>query len=564
MEAVSPESDASMPREALVPQIHEAGAHLLFANPDAPGDPGLARYFGVVSQFDRSFDLAESGATFEAAEDIWRFNHNPEEEGPSINYWEGKIRADGQDYDAFYEYNIPLVAVDDTHEKKINFQFRPALPEAKHVDSGNRIESMPEDLPEGLRVQFQSANVELTDYVPILTGLFRKLGVHTKYLDDVHPWSRLNALAQYVRIDREVSERHIVDRDAILERLARFSSIRRGRGEWKWDNEEILGHRTAVAMNVAALKKFYPGHEIGKLFKSYHMKNPRKEQGAATYHPKFELQWNKEYSPVQGAPWLETADEFDRFDLFEELETAMYHALHWAGLSLDADPDVYVEDGYFTLETTERDLDLIDDPTADLEVQQQDLAVAQLVDADLTQKQEATVRETVANGGVRSIDEIAADAGVSESTVRRTCKKLGQIIEIGAGKVRPADCVVGDKLRDIFASIDQVLDQGRRSLRGLAGRGELVEEDSLLGKWASRYAVQVDESNPEMIQVAINLGELTEWQAMQIIRAGREAAQKVGPQTHQRFVEARFAYSNRSGDVRQKGFGKFGHVYRLG
>lgn len=232
----------------LSPQIHEAAAHLLFANPTDLDDPGLGRYFGFVSQFDRAFDFAESSVTFEAAGELWRFNHNPEEDGPSINYWEGKIDADGQDYDAFFEYNIPVVAVDDTEEKKINFQFRPSLPEAKHVDSGNRIQSIPEDLPEGLRVQIQSSIVELDDYVTILPGLFQKLGVHTKYLDDIHPWSRLNALAQYVRIDRDVSESHIVDQDGLLERLARFSAIRRGRGEWKWDNEEILGHQTTVAI----------------------------------------------------------------------------------------------------------------------------------------------------------------------------------------------------------------------------------------------------------------------------------------------------------------------------
>lgn len=153
MAVVSPETDEEVTRAVLSPQVHEAGAHLLFASPDDPDDPGLGRYFGFVSQFDRAFELAESSATFEAPGEIWRFNHNPEDDGPSINYWEVKIRADGQDYDAFYEYNIPVVALDDTHEKKINFQFRPGLPGAKHVDSGNRIQSIPEDLPEGFYIE---------------------------------------------------------------------------------------------------------------------------------------------------------------------------------------------------------------------------------------------------------------------------------------------------------------------------------------------------------------------------------------------------------------------------
>lgn len=50
---------------------------------------------------------------------------------------------------------------------------------------------------------------------------------------------------------------------------------------------------------------------------------------------------------------------------------------------------------------------------------------------------------------------------------------------------------------------------------------------------------------------------------MQIIRAGREAAELICPHTHQRFVQAIFSYTDRKGDRRQKGFGKFGHTYQL-
>ena len=549
--------------KVISPQIHEAGAHLLFADPERRDDPGLGRYFGLVSQFDQSFEMAEEGVQFEAVSDTWRINHNPEDDGPSINYWEGKIRADGQDYDAYYEYNIPVVAVDETGEKKVNFQFRPSLPKAMHVETGNRIQSMPEDLPEGLRVQIQSANVEPDHYIPILKGLFRKLGVHTKYLEDVHPWSRLTAMAVYVRLDRELSERHIVERNGLLERLARFSAVRAGKGEWKWDNMEIIGHRNAVAMNVTALEKFYAGHSIGKLFKSYHMKNPSEDQGSVTYHPKLELQWNKDHSPIKTASWKDNNEESDRRDIRTELETALLHALHWADIPLECNADIYVADSYFLVDEMELDVELVDDPTGMLEVQQREVTVARLIESKLTPKQQAVVRETAETGGSRPIHEVAEDAHVSASTVRRTCKKLDEIIEIAAGKVRPADRVVAEKLRDVFASIDQVLEHGKRTLRGLAGRGELVTEDSALGRWAARYAVDVDESNPRTIEIAINLGELTEWQAIQIIRAGREAAETVGPHTHDQFVKAMFSFTDQAGKFQQKAFGRFGYEYRI-
>ena len=61
--------------------------------------------------------------------------------------------------------------------------------------------------------------------------------------------------------------------------------------------------------------------------------------------------------------------------------------------------------------------------------------MAQPIDADLTEKQTAAVSETVENGGAATIDEIAKRAEVSESTVRRTCDKLDQVIEIVTGNV---------------------------------------------------------------------------------------------------------------------------------
>lgn len=220
-----------MTQTALDPQLHESGAKLLFANPNDPDDPGLKRYFGIVSQYDRIRELVEEEATFEAAGETWRFNHKPDADGPTINYWVGKIATrPGDSGEAYYEYNIPLVAEDSVGEKKVNFQFRPSLPDATHVETGNPIGVIPDDIPEGLRVQVASANVNPDDYLTIMEAMFRLVGITTTYLDDLHPWSRLKAMAVYTRILRELSEAHIVERNGLLERLARFSSVQRGRG----------------------------------------------------------------------------------------------------------------------------------------------------------------------------------------------------------------------------------------------------------------------------------------------------------------------------------------------
>lgn len=547
----------------LSPQIHEAAGHLQFANPENHDDPGLGRYFGFVSQFDRSFDLADQFATFEAADKTWRFNRNPTDDGPSINYWKGKIRADTQDYDAYYEYNIPPVAEDDTGEEKINFQFRPALPEATHVDTGNRITSMPEDLPEGLRVQIQSANVLPDTYLEILRVLFQKLGVHTTFLDDVHPYSRHTGLVIHVRVDRAVREDRIVDRNDLLERLARFSAVRRGRGKWKWDNEEILGHRTAVALSPTALEKFYAGHAVGKLLKSYHMKNSSDDQEAVTYHPKLEVQWNKEHAPIESVHWSPDKGDPDRDDLLGEIETFLYHAHHWAGLTLTPDPEVYVADTYFTLNPTDRDLNLTIGPTRGLIEYEEELAVITIYDTDLTPKQKQTLR-TLSNGGQRlGLSARAESAGVSESTVRRTIGKLSDIFTLSNGAVTPEDDVIAGKLQDIFYSIDHVLDRAKHSIHRLGSQREVIDENSTLGKWARRYVVTVDDTDPDAVEIAITLGELTEYQLVKIVRAGFRAANTVGSNAAYRFRNARIRYKTATGEQRTTGFGRFGHEYRF-
>lgn len=114
------------------------------------------------------------------------------------------------------------------------------------------------------------------------------------------------------------------------------------------------------------------------------MKHPSSDQGIDTSHPKLEVQWNKEYSPVKAAHWHPHPTELDRHELTTELETFLYHALHWAGFTLEADPSVYVKDAYFTVAKTEYELDLAEDPTTYLGDQERELASTTLVEVNLT------------------------------------------------------------------------------------------------------------------------------------------------------------------------------------
>lgn len=215
------------------------------------------------------------------------------------------------------------------------------------------------------------------------------------------------------------------------------SSQQRGRGEHKWDNEEIKGHRNAVALCAHSLEKLLPDQHIGKLLKSYHMKNPRDvaNPDTSTTHPKLEVQYSKKYSDteMQNVPWS-SAEEYDLTDLQRELDEFLVNALDWAGITTRADERVYVADEYWDGEETERELTIYENPIEDIVQYERDLAVHHMTSAELTTG-ERRVLETIVDGGRElHYDEIAERSDTSKSTVYRAAKKLSDEIEIHGGE----------------------------------------------------------------------------------------------------------------------------------
>ena len=92
------------------------------------------------------------------------------------------------------------------------------------------------------------------------------------------------------------------------------------------------------------------------------------------------------------------------------------------------------------------------------------------------------------------------------------CDKLSDISTLTNGTVDPEEDVIASQLQDVFYSIDQVLDRAKLSIHQLGTRREGIAEESALTKWVRRYAVTVDDSDPDAIEIAVNLGALSEYQ----------------------------------------------------
>jgi len=539
--------------ELIAPQLHEVGAQWLFDR------HGLDPYFAVVSNFDACLqeDGADGVGTFEAAGDTWRLNHQEDK----VKYWEGKIATrEGDSGDAYYEYNIGVVADDAVGRKRINFQFRPALPNAEHVDSGGQIGSLPPDLPEGIRVQVDGANVDLEDYIDVLRELMRAMDVNPEYFceDELHEWSRCYNQAPYVRLDRGLSERHVVPRDGLLDRLSSHAAQQRGKGRYEWDNEEIIGHRNTVAMDAQNLQAFIPDQTVGKLLKSYHMKNPEESLETATAHPKLEVQYSTEFSfgDFESVPWRDP-DGFDAYDLQEELVEWLLNSLDWAGVSLTPDEDIYVADEYFAVEGLNEAIDvtLHPDPMPVLEEHKRDLAEHHIVGSDLTETQKKVLKVAV-DGGQQHHEEVAEAAGASSSTVYRLAEKLGDILRLENGLLQVADDVVRERCRDLLQVIERSADWVSRSIGQIRREADDVDltEDSPLAKWMRTYGVSIDRGGygRETWTVDIQVGRYRLDEIRRVLRAGYHAARATGAVVSDYFLEATFLWTDQDGSAQRR------------
>lgn len=542
--------------EIIDPGVHEFKGRFLFV----PGlsalrgsQDGTAPFFAIAKNYDKCLRKNKDGeydangtddvGAFDAAGDTWILNH---EEG-KISTWDSAIATrPGDSGDVYSEYNIGVVATgDDVGRKRVNCQFRIAAPNLETTD-GKSVGSLPDDLPEGIRVEIDSANVEPREAFDVLRALMDRMDVDPDYFQNqyLHEWSSVVNFALYVRIMRALSEDKIISRDGILERLAKFSSRRRGSGEYTWDNKEIVGHRNTVAMDVQSLEKLYGDHTVGKLLKSYHPKHPRNEpdENDPLSHPKLEVQYSTDYSDPdhRSIPWSDP-DGFDFQDLRRECDEFLVYGLNAAGLSLRPDGDTYVDDEYWSATTRERDVEIHADKTDELRETEEDLATYQLASGDATPAQRA-VLATLADGG-RPMDrhELADESGTSTSTVQRAYETFGSVLaRVERGVYDLADDVIRDKVSSLLDGLEDVAEWVEDGIDAIANGHNEIGKDSPLATWARNHRARISDTFDGLEVELAGSRDMVE--IRRVLRAGLHAARATGSKTAGEFVDATVTY----------------------
>ncbi|MFC7096043.1 hypothetical protein [Halobaculum marinum] len=550
------------PVPTVDPHIHELNAKLLFTseNYGAFGDEdisdldddavikrhnesALAPYWAIVSQWEPDDVMRDRYGTFEALGYEWEFVPRDAEKA-GVTYWQGKIAARGQSFDAFNEYQIGVRTTDEIGARSASFQFRPALPAATHCDSGELIGGMPRDMPYGVRVQIGSSNLTPDETTELLRSVADVIGVNSDYFgeDRIHQWSRAFGLGQYVRLDREEAQKKLVGRGSALDRLARFASTMEGSsGEYEWDNEEVMGHRNALLLDSHAWSKLIPQDQFAKLLKYYHPKNPRSESTTADEDPlrdpKFEIQFSPTYNEEDSVPWQSDA-VYDFRDLIEEAENALMNVLNWANVTTRADERTFTEDEYWTPTESVTDyVELVRDPMPRIEKIENAAALKQFADG-ASSLGERHVLQAVADGGsAMHWTDVREAAGQSKSTIYRAVKQFDDILKIQNGSIGFEDGIIRDRVDQLLGSFNDAMDWVRGEAGHLADKAaRFAQATSALGRWARRHLAHIEETHDGLL-VDLTGTPLLERELEEILRSGFNAAYDDGSHAARTFVE---------------------------
>lgn len=520
-------------QETLDVQVHRLAAHLTF------DEHGMSPYYGLVSVFDPGH--AESLDNVSALDTEFTVEKS--------QFWKGKLAdPQGNINDGLYEYQYALWEDDDVGDRGVDLKFRPGYPEATHVETGDLIGGIPTECPESIRVQVEATNLTQTEVMRLIRAFADHVGLNPDYFRETHDWSTIYALEVYVRTHRDAATRNLVGKGGVLEHIADFSNGR-GKGEHKWDHEEVLGKREAVSLDPDSWARLIPDQTLAKTLKCYQPKYVRSEENDddPLYHHKLEAQYWKGY--------YSDNDESIAWDGYDyavgELKQTVLCALNWAEFPLTPDEDVYVQDQYFEPELSDDVVEIVANPMPDLKEQEQVTARETLMNPDAT-RAEWEVVAAVTDGGPQHHAQVAEESGTSSSTVYRASERFPDVLEIVDGEVRFLDEVVRETITDIVERFQATKENTFEAIRRVADRANPLSrrdgEPSALEQWANRHGLTARKTHD---QLEFELDRpMSDREIQKIVRAGLEAAEASGILTS-RFRNALLTWKGVDGEVRK-------------
>jgi len=396
-----------------------------------------------------------------------------------------------------YEVNITAKGYG---ERKVHFNLSPRFPEMEHYETGDRITHPFDEIePDtGLDVHFQGSNLEPDEYRDLLPRFAHALadGADTRlrrgYLRGrVHALSNIYEYERYVRITREMNKK-LIGRGGVMQKLTLLLADEKGtRAEYSIDNEDVIGKHHAVKLKPSAVEKLLPRHRRGRQIKSYLPNNPESfDADDDLYHPKVGVLLRRS---------LNDGDAFDwgaRDELTDRIDETIINTLAWSDVPFKSGGTTFVSDRHFRAAPTDESVPVYDDPTPEIEADQDHVLVTAL--REMTDADEAIVGSLVTDGGEQHPAELAESSGTSLSTVYRALQRLDGVLDNDDASVRFTSRKIAEEVQGIVESTEYQLDNAADRIASLLNTDARQAASSAFQRWADRYGAEVELDGDDM------------------------------------------------------------------
>lgn len=463
------------------PQVHEWSGSLLYDDHDD------RPYWTLRRIFSHEIGGGAKNVPVEIAGSEWSVSLSFQESGL-------QPRPD-DDASQLYEYRLNAdVATDDDH-RTVALLIQPRL---GWEDDERRPKSVPASLGESVNIRVEKiVNVEPRDarqLIPeLLSGALDELGANWNdsfFTGSLHEYSCLTQLELYVRIQRDQA-RKIVRSDGVFHRL--FHTVADEEGSkivYSADNREIVGYNHQIRLNTKAISKTLPGWRTGGQFKHYHPEHVGgRDDEDPLYHPKVGFLFKKKWNDNTSISWSDVEK------LQQQCEENLMNLLEWSDVPTKPG-SWFVEDDHFKPEASDRDVAFFDDPTPEIESDQDSVilrTMSRLQESDRDVLEEVADQLPRTDGGVH-VDEIEQSTGWASSTIYRVLQRLGGLLENEHGNVSFVSSKISERVRDVIQQIDDVVDSAARAIEDVLSVDprDLERKGRAWQNWLNRYGAEVD------------------------------------------------------------------------
>lgn len=471
----------------IKPAPHEFGGHLIYAS------HGLSPYYAMDSR------IKEGGGSVSA-----NIRIDGEPWSVTLSYQDSSLLpwdAEQYELDTVKQFKLSFRMQDEVGKRGGVAQIAPRWPDQKS-EAGCDDPSTPGDLV-GIDAHVQGSNIELEEYPKLLQRAFEALDLNVSYVTDPHEYSSIYKFERYLRIERDATERIICSGGAI-ERVFEAASNEGKFRELREDDGKIEGYHHRVGTDSRAAADLIDGHHLAKRVKHYHPEHPRKDPSDPLYHPKLGARLFKKQNADGSVKWS------SRNSLERELDESVLNIAHWAGLRVDpAGP--FVTDEYFGATECSDRRSIVDDPTPEIR-REQDAVVAGHMMSMTESDQDAM--EVMADGGVPTVEELAAEAGWSKRTIYRVLDRLDDVLSLQNGDVRFLSEHLEQRVRDSIGAAKRAVDH------------DTDAGESSWSRWRNRFGVDVDDRGARLVMRFGRVGDALDLR--EALKDGLRAWRKAG------------------------------------